>query len=280
MAFIYILHFDTPLAHAQHYTGCTEAIQERLNAHANGAGSHLTRVLAAEGIGWRMGALMQCSKYQMRRLERHLKNIANAGRYCRHCAKLPARLPGTQHYPFEELPFTPTSAALADQSGILPFTIVRPIKTDEPQETMEAIRELMRRDMDALGFIPAGGKEGLSRLLRAGLIVIAKRAGEVVGYLAYTITRDRTTATIHQCCVRDDSRLNGLGRRLVAAVRTAQPEAILLAKVRDDLAANHFWPAVGFAKAGEQTHPKSKRRINLYQKLPVPSKPANEDMPF
>ena len=46
---IYLIHFDRPVAHAQHYLGWTSDLAERLRVHLSGQGSPLIR--AARGHG-------------------------------------------------------------------------------------------------------------------------------------------------------------------------------------------------------------------------------------
>jgi len=62
-AIVYILHFDQPLASdtanyrrgAQHYTGWTVDLDNRLKTHAAGNGGRLPAVFAARGIGFVVG---------------------------------------------------------------------------------------------------------------------------------------------------------------------------------------------------------------------------------
>ena len=52
---IYLLHFDRPYRHAQHYLGWTSNLEQRLAAHRNGkAGARLMEVIAEKGIGFQV----------------------------------------------------------------------------------------------------------------------------------------------------------------------------------------------------------------------------------
>lgn len=264
MAYIYILHFDTPLAHARHYTGCCENLLARLTRHANGAGSRLTRELVAQGIEWRLGGLMQTSKRQMRILERRLKDHAHSNRYCEVCSELPLKFQGTQSYPIAAIPFPTTSAQLRTGCNTLPSVNVRLSHAMETPQTQEQIKRLMRADKDALGFIPAAGPQGLTTLLPRGRVVLALDGQDLLGYVAYTLNVAQELLTIHQCVVKDDARLLGIGKQLVERAKTEYPDAQYIAKVRDDLAANHFWEAIGFTQFDQRPHETSRNLINHY----------------
>lgn len=84
MSCLYLLHFDRPLSHAQHYLGFTDHddVQERIARHAKGHGSRLCRAVAAAGIGWR---LVRTWPGGDRTLERRLKNRKNGPLLCPVC---------------------------------------------------------------------------------------------------------------------------------------------------------------------------------------------------
>lgn len=268
--YVYVLHFEEPLSHAKHYVGSSEKLRERLTAHANGAGSNLCRVLWQAGIEWHLGGLYTTSHAGIRRIERGLKNQHNAHRYCSTCSDLPAKLTGCIAYPIDMMPFTATSKALRTTSP-RPITIIR--KSGEGIDYIPAILNLMKRDKDALGFIPAGGDEGIQLLHDRGQVLIATENGEPCGYLAFTLASDGTTANIQQCVVDDGARLLGHGRSLVEELSRTFPAHILSAKVRDDLAANEFWLALQFSVLSIGKHKTSGSTINHYIRLPEPPIP-------
>ena len=269
MPFIYILHFENKLAHAQHYVGCTRNPLQRLTAHANGAGSTLTKALVAEGIEWQLGSLMTCSQKRLRELERRLKDQANTARYCGVCQQMPGKFHGTEHYPIEMLPWIPKSTALRRKTAFETVQTVRFIDANEPPSTMAAIMMLMREDKDALGFIPVGGEAGLQTLVPRGRIVLACEDGVVIGYCAWNMSQDMTQGAFHQVAVRDDQRFKGFARRMLQLVIMTTPCESYIAKVRDDLAANHFWLSMGFHQIDQNVHPTSGNRINVYRHIPV-----------
>jgi predicted GIY-YIG superfamily endonuclease/GNAT superfamily N-acetyltransferase len=268
MSLIYVLHFDTPLAHARHYIGCTENLRARLTAHANGAGSRICRELIKREIGWKLGGLYQCTHKQMRRLERSLKDQKHSSRFCEICNSVTAKFPECTSFPIDMLPFPTASDALRKISTPLTGQTVRVTIPGEPKATMQAILWMMRRDKDALGFVPCGGDQGIEQLVDRGLIALAEAGGEIVGYASHTLNPSGTRVTIHQCCVRDDARLMGLGSQMIALINQRHPDQELVAKVRDDLAANHFWNAIGFKHIQQVIHPTSKNKINHYQRVP------------
>lgn len=264
MSFIYVLHFDQPLAHAEHYVGCTDNIRARVTAHALGAGSRLTRELYARGIGWRLGGLYQCTHRRMRSLERSLKDQKHASRYCEICNRVALTFRGTVPYDISCLPWATDSLSLAAASTPKTGQTVRLTTPQEPRDTVMAILHLMRRDKDALGFVPAGGSQGIEQLIPRGLIAVAESDGEVIGYASHTCNPSQTRVTIHQCVVRDDARLLGLGRHMVDLVAGNHANKEVVAKVRTDLAANHFWQAIGFTEYESIRHKTSKALIHHY----------------
>lgn len=265
--FIYILHFHTPFSHAQHYTGSTAKLKMRLMTHANGHGATLTREIMAKGIEWTLGALGTCSLAAMRRIERSLKNQHNAKRFCALCTPDAKRIADTQSYPIEAVSFLASSQALRLATNSLwkpPSASVRFTTSAEPLTTQKRIVDLMRKDKDALGFIPIGGKQGIQLILDKGLVCMVSNNGEDVGYSAFTLNPSRTQLNIHQCAVADDARLCGHGKAMVDAIAAKFPTATICAKVREDLTANEFWLALGFTLINSRKHETSGNIINQY----------------
>lgn len=85
---IYLLHFDRPLAHAKHYLGWTEHLEERLDCHRRGDGARIMAVLAEQGIGWRLVRTWKGD----RNLERRLKNRKETPQLCPCCNPRAERL--------------------------------------------------------------------------------------------------------------------------------------------------------------------------------------------
>ena len=78
---VYLIHLDTPLKHAKHYLGFSEAVQERLQQHRSGRGSAFMRAIAKERTGWHISRMWDGD----RELERMLKDQHNAARLCPTC---------------------------------------------------------------------------------------------------------------------------------------------------------------------------------------------------
>ena len=76
---IYLIHFDTPLAHARHYLGSTHDLDQRLADHR--AGARLMAVVCERGIAWQLARTWSGG----RRDERKLKNQHHAPRLCPLC---------------------------------------------------------------------------------------------------------------------------------------------------------------------------------------------------
>ncbi len=85
MTYVYLLHFETPLEHKQHYTGSCDDIARRLDQHANGSAAQLTRRFAAAGITFAVGAICEYpTRVDARRAEVRLKR-ANSAKRCAIC---------------------------------------------------------------------------------------------------------------------------------------------------------------------------------------------------
>jgi len=81
---VYLLHFNTPYFHAQHYIGWTSlTVEQRMEHHRSGHGARLLEVVTNAGIGFNVARTWTGT----RRLERLLKNHHNARRHCPLCKK-------------------------------------------------------------------------------------------------------------------------------------------------------------------------------------------------
>lgn len=49
---VYLIHFERPFWHAQHYLGYTANLSRRIEQHRNGTGAKLLRAIAKHGISW------------------------------------------------------------------------------------------------------------------------------------------------------------------------------------------------------------------------------------
>lgn len=80
---VYLIHLDTPLAHARHYLGCTEDLERRIKRHRSGRGARLMVAVRAAGITWQL-VRTWAGGFD---LERKLKSRHQASDYCPLCAK-------------------------------------------------------------------------------------------------------------------------------------------------------------------------------------------------
>ena len=85
--YVYILHFDQPLAHARHYTGATANLPTRIAEHRSGSnGGRLPRVFRALGVGFQVGRVEEYDDHKAAfRRERQIKRVAHGPRYCQIC---------------------------------------------------------------------------------------------------------------------------------------------------------------------------------------------------
>lgn len=78
---VYLLHFERPVHHAQHYLGWTENLDRRLSEHGTREGSPLVAAAAALGIPFELVRTWDGDRH----LERRLKDGANARYLCPKC---------------------------------------------------------------------------------------------------------------------------------------------------------------------------------------------------
>lgn len=268
MAFLYILHLDSKLAHTQHYCGSTKNLKQRLTAHALGRAARYTEVVKERGIDWTLGGLFQCNHAVMRRLERVLKDNHRIARFCEKCTERPSTLSGTLKYEVDLLPFPHDSASIRKTSGPVPTITYRLATPKDVKPMTQWIMQVMKVERDALGFIPGGHGRGVEDLILLGRVLMAEAGGNPIGYLAHTAAKDHSRITIHQLCVDDVFRFYGVGREMIVALRNMHPTKEMVAKVRYNLAANHFWHRIGFTSAASVPHETSGNMIHHYYLTP------------
>ena len=84
-----MIHFDTPLAHAKHYSGWTIDLPARLRQHASGSGARLLNACNEAGIGYAVARVWHFkSRPEARSKEARIKHRGK-GRYCPLCSGLP-----------------------------------------------------------------------------------------------------------------------------------------------------------------------------------------------
>ena len=78
---VYLIHLDTPLKHARHYLGFSEALPERVKKHRNGQGAAFMKAIGKHGISWHVSRIWDGD----RAFERMLKDQHNASHLCPTC---------------------------------------------------------------------------------------------------------------------------------------------------------------------------------------------------
>lgn len=80
---VYLLHFASPIQHAQHYLGWTTlALDKRLAVHRSGKGARLLQVANQRGVEW---FLVRSWPNQPQAIERRLKEGFHGSRLCPVC---------------------------------------------------------------------------------------------------------------------------------------------------------------------------------------------------
>jgi predicted GIY-YIG superfamily endonuclease len=82
MGDVYLLHLDTPVGHARHYTGWGKIATERFKDHLAGRGGRLLKVANSRGITYQLVRVWTPAD---RRFERRVKNYAAARKLCPLC---------------------------------------------------------------------------------------------------------------------------------------------------------------------------------------------------
>lgn len=79
---VYLLHFDTPIHHAQHYLGSCNDLSKRIARHRKGHGARLTQVCVERGISFEVVRIWDGGKV----MELKLKSKKNGRKLCPICA--------------------------------------------------------------------------------------------------------------------------------------------------------------------------------------------------
>lgn len=90
-AFVYLIHIQSKIHHAQHYLGYTamESVDDRLKYHRNGNGAKLLRYANLQGIKFAVVRVWECGNYrEAAKLERKLKNRKESPKLCPVCQGL------------------------------------------------------------------------------------------------------------------------------------------------------------------------------------------------
>lgn len=79
--FVYLLHFDQPLAHARHYIGWSQDVEARLREHRAGTGGRLLAALRRNGLTWHLVLVLPGTRAD----ERRWKRLRWSTRHCPAC---------------------------------------------------------------------------------------------------------------------------------------------------------------------------------------------------
>jgi predicted GIY-YIG superfamily endonuclease len=87
MASVYLLHFTTPLKHAQHYCGHTpNGVDDRLALHRAGNGARIVRALMLAGGDFNLARTWEYdTAHEARIHERRMKTTHHLDYYCPIC---------------------------------------------------------------------------------------------------------------------------------------------------------------------------------------------------
>ena len=145
------------------------------------------------------------------------------------------------------------------------LTIVEARADANLTELMQLADHAIIHDGNAIGFLPWGAYEDASRNNRLYSLF---RNGDRVGFVLWSANQQREIRIL-QIWVRKDARLIEHGRALVEHLHNTHARRLhawqLRAWVAEDLAANLFWPQIGFSRVGWRWGPaRRSRRHNLW----------------
>lgn len=98
---LYLLHFETPMSHAQHYLGSTDNVRRRIKRHRDQQGARITSVATERNIQLIVAGLFQPKdpSDNIRKIEANAKLLKNGRRYCPICNPNAVAPPGTISIP-------------------------------------------------------------------------------------------------------------------------------------------------------------------------------------
>ena len=107
---IYLIHFEKKISHAQHYVGATRNLKNRLSDHAKGDGAKITAAARSYGIEWRLARLWKSDSFSV---ESQIKKMKNGPKYCPICNEFAERVAfKMDEFPIDLLTFVATSQSL------------------------------------------------------------------------------------------------------------------------------------------------------------------------
>lgn len=146
---------------------------------------------------------------------------------------------------------------------------VVPAPKDAPS-VARFIDYLQAKDRNALGFLPF---IALQQAVDLGRVFLCLENDEPAGYVIHGPAK--THGKIYQVCVADDARRIEHGTALVEAVRSvmiAGKAHDLTLHCAEDLTANTFWRALGFAHTGQRCKRQDRRRMQNRYQIELPQK--------
>ena len=116
-------------------------------------------------------------------------------------------------------------------------------------DDISAVDDLMKRNSQTLGFLPA---EALNDYLRKGRVIGAKdESDRLIAYLLYAPRQ--SSFRIVQLCVSQESRSQGIARKLLEELKgAATTQSAITLNCRRDFPAHQMWPKLGFVPIGEK----------------------------
>ena len=128
-------------------------------------------------------------------------------------------------------------------------------------EDLDAVKALADANKSSLGFVL---RPALAAGIQGDWLLVAERAGQVIGFVHYRHRQDSQT-TLYEICVDEASRRSGVGRSLVQALTIesqALGKACIRLKAPTSLPANDFYRCLGFVLTDVQQG--RRRQLNVW----------------
>lgn len=249
MAYVYLIHFETPNHHAEHYTGSCRDLQRRLDLHRAGRGSALLAHLARAGKPWQLAALYTGPLKAARNAEAIIKAAHNGPRYCPLCSGQTPKLPYVDW--IEELP---TQQLMFDATPSGQTEITRPRSDEQKRLAYVACTALADEEEECKPLFHSH----FAKLT----IATAKLDDRIVGYITWL--DNKVGYCINALLVADPYRLLGIGSDLVAYVQSLAPFTPLHTSLPADNPSHGFLTKLGFEALYQAAN-----KTTYYRRIPT-----------
>lgn len=131
-------------------------------------------------------------------------------------------------------------------------------------DNIEFVRQLMKENSKALGFIPISA---VKKAYNENRLFVYRVSNKRIGYLLFGPVKKGKDVTIWQMCVDKGKRRTGFGKKLFDRIYKLALESGakgIRLRCANGLSANYFWKSIGFKLISTVHSRNRKRKINIY----------------